>query len=195
MVFLGRADEVIERLRSGVQRLQAHGEVRTADSARLQLGLALMTTGREAAARDVWLDQGPGPSRSVLPAGFDAVACLGVLALLRGNHSRVRALHRQADLTAPASQTAWGLILPLVELATASTSVRLPEAALVRRAVALGMPGMFLASLLISEAQSAGKSPDGNSLSEAYRAECARLGVDPDESQPWLERARRARRS
>lgn len=195
MVFLGRAEEVIERLKSGVQRLEAHGEVRAAHSTRLQLGLALMAAGREAAAREMWLDAGSGPSLSVLPAAFDAVACLGVLSLLRGDDSRVHALHAQAKLDVPASATVWSLILPLVALYRQQTTIEFPPPRRVEQAVALGMPGMFLASLLVEEARIRGHVREADLLQAAFEGECTKLGVDPGEAKPWLDRARRSRRS
>ena len=54
MVFLGRADEAIERQRSGVARLLAHGEGRAAAEARIHLGTTLRAAGRDRLAVQTW---------------------------------------------------------------------------------------------------------------------------------------------
>jgi len=194
MVFLGRSEEVVERLQSGVQRLEAHGELRSAHSARLQLGMALMAAGREAAAREVWLASGSAQLPPVLPAVVDAGASLAMLSLFRGDHSRVLELHRQADLSSPTAQTMWSLLLPLGALMSGNLPSPFPGSTVIHRAVALGMPGLFLASLLIGETRAAGQPQIATALEKALHFECARLGVDPEEAHPLLERVRRARR-
>ncbi len=194
MVYLGRAEEVIERLQSGVSRLEAHGEQRAAHSVRLQLGLALMAAGRESAALDVWRRARDNQARPLLPASLNATACLGLLSILRGEDAKVRELLPSTTTLAPASTTAWQLLRAIIDLRQGVDQPALPAPITVSRAVALGMPGMFLASLLVSEARAAGQADVAQNLCNVYEQECARVGVDPDEARPWLERARRSRR-
>jgi len=194
MVFLGRADEVIERLQSGVQRLEAHGEVRAAHTARLQLGLALMAAGRESSAQEVWVKAGKAPSQSVLPAALDATACLGVLALLRGEPAKVARLCPQEAPASDALRAVWSLLMPAADLQLGDATCPFPSPTTFRRAVALGLPGMFLAKLMVAEAELVERGDAAAPLAAAFQEECAHLGVDPDEAKPWLDRARRSRR-
>jgi len=195
MVYLGRADEVIERLRSGVQRLKAHGEQRAAHSAQLHLGLALMAAGRENDAYDVWTSLRRLRTGPMLPATLDATACLGLLGIMQGKDGKVRAMQPKGKSMAPASAVAWRLMSSIVDVRLGEPKPSFPANGVLSSAVALGMPGMFLARLLVTEADAAGYTSIAEGMSQAYDAECARLGVDPDEALPWVERARRSRRS
>ena len=195
MVHLGRADEVIERLKSGVQRLEAHGERRAAHTVQLQLGLALMAAGRETVAFDVWASIRRVQTGAFLPAGLDATACLGLLAIMRGEDGKVRSLRPESLSLAPAIQVVWRLLESIVDVRLAEPRPSFPADGVLSSAVAVGLPGMFLTRLLVIETREAGYEAIANGMARAYGGECARLGVDPDEALPWVERARRARRS
>lgn len=194
MVFLGRADEVIERLQSGIHRLEAHGEKRAAHTARLQLGQALVAAGREGSAEDTWRRARAHSSRPSLLA-LEPSASLALLATLRGEHHRVAGLRPDGPVTDAATVVAWSLLDAIVALRTAPAEPPLPAPSVLRAAVALGLSGMFLASQVIAELSLVGRTSDAAALSQVYAEECARLGVDPDEARPWLERARRSRRT
>ena len=195
MVFLGRSEEAIERLQSGIQRLDAHGEVLAARSAQLQLGMALMAAGRDTSARDTW-ENALGRDYRAHPATvLGPRASLALLGALRGEDRRVMELLPGEAPTDLPTRAAWGLLLPIAELRAGLTAIHLPDATQLRQSVALGMPGLFATLALIAEMRRAGRRSQATSMERVFTLECTRLGVDPEEARPWLDRARRSRRS
>mgnify|MGYP003886233857 FL=1 len=195
MVFLGRSEEAIERLQSGVQRLVAHGEVLAARSAQLHLGMALMAAGRDSSARDTWENALGREYRAHPSTVLGPRACLALLGALRGEDRRVMELLPKDPPADLPTRAAWGLLLPIAELRAGITAVHLPDARLLRQSVSLGMPGLFATLALISEMRKANRRTQATSMERVFTLECGRLGVDPEEARPWLERARRSRRS
>lgn len=194
MVFLGRGDEAIERLRSGVDRLEAHGERVAARTTRVHLGSVLMAAGREAGARGQWTAVVQSPSQPDPTLILDAQVSLGLLATRRGE---ARSLLKLVPERAPhdlASRTAWCLLLPVAELQEGLKAVHLPDAKQLQDAVRIGIPGLFAASALIAEMRRAGRHSQATAMERHFVAACAHAGVDPDEAKPWLERRRRAQR-
>ncbi len=194
MVFLGRGDEAIERLQSGVRRLEAHGEALAARSARIHLGATLMSAGRDASAREVWEANLGHSFRSHPTVGLDSRALLALLATLRNeNRLVIERLPQRAPRDA-ASRTAWNLLLPIAELRSQLRTVHLPDLHQIQHAVALGLPGLFAAAELIAQMRESGRHTQATTLEATFMAECARLGIDPEEAKPLLERSRRSRR-
>ena len=195
MVFLGRSDEAIERLQSGVQRLVAHGEVLAARSAKLHLGMALMAAGRDSSAREIWESARGHEYRAHPSTVLGPSACLALLSALRGEDRRVMELLPKVPPADLPSRAAWGLLLPIAELGSGLSEVHLPDARLLRQSVSLGMPGLFATLALIAEMRSAGRRTQATAMERVFTLECGRLGVDPEDARPWLERARRSRRA
>ena len=200
MVHLGRADEVIERLKSGVQRLEAHGE-RASCSA---VGSGPLGAGSHGCR-----------SRGSCLRGLDCPASQSGVARLAAPTSGARGgglpgragHHARRGRKGALSPSGLGADDTGLECGVAPAGVHRRRSA--GRCAAI-IPGrydpqhrplrsgyrvsMFLAKLLVIETREIGFSAIADGMARAYEVECARLGVDPDEALPWVERARRARR-
>ena len=142
-----------------------------------------------------WAASGPDQLARPLDAAEHGAFTYALLGALRGEDRRVMELlpsDPPADLP---TRAAWGLLLPIAEIRAGLTAVHLPDARLLRQSVSLGMPGLFATLALISEMRKANRRTQATSMERVFTLECGRLGVDPEEARPWLERARRSRRS
>ena len=192
MVTLGRGGEAIERLRTGVARLEAHGEVRAAAEAQLHLAAALRAAGRNADARAVLtatLDA-PPPAFGTHPT--DARAALGVLAALEHQPEQVtELLPQKPGWVGPA--VGWALLAPLARLLQGD-AVAVPRSEAVRHALSLGADGLFLvraaADLLVLK----GEEESAQQVEALLARSCRRLGVDRQAGDDLLQRFHRARR-
>ncbi len=192
MVTLGRGEEAIERLRTGVDRLSAHGELRAAQEARLHHGAALQAAGRYADARRVWqeaLDAGP-PAFGTFST--DARAALGVLSALENRPDRILELMpAQASWLGPA--VAWALLAGLAQSLRGGPPSP-PRKQAVEHALALGAEGLFLVGATADALEEAGQAEPAAALLSLLGRSCARAGVDPAEGDHLKERFHRARR-
>ncbi len=193
MVMLGRADEAVERLRAGLARLEAHGEVRMASEARLQLGAAQRAAGRDRAAAESWRAALDAPPPALGTTALDARAHLGVLAVLSVDPESLAALSPMPLPLEPAARAAWSLLGGLMALMDDDPDAAAPSAAAVASAVALGVPGLFLARVAVAELERAGRGAEATPLDAALREVCRRDGVDLRAADPWFDRYLRAR--
>jgi tetratricopeptide (TPR) repeat protein len=193
MVMLGRADEAVERLRAGLARLEAHGEVRMASEARLQLGAAQRAAGRDRAAAESWRAALDAPPPALGTTALDARAHLGVLAVLSVDPESLAALSPMPLPLEPAARAAWSLLGGLMALMDDDPDAAAPSAAAVASAVALGVPGLFLARVAVAELERAGRAAEAAPLDAALREVCRRDGVDLRAADPWFDRYLRAR--
>jgi hypothetical protein len=192
MVMLGRSQEAIERLRSGVARLLAHGETRASTEVRLHLGIVLRAAGRLPDAHKALLGamDGRPPPFGTLSLGPRAQTA--VLAALDSDPDTIWD-YAPTGSTWPAADAAWALLLPLASL----LEEELPEdsdLAIIERAPALGAEGLFLARALAELYRTNGRRDLAVQLERTLAAACQRLGIDLAEGDNLLERFRRSRR-
>lgn len=183
LVALGHAEEALERLRSGIDRLLAQGERRAAQDARLGLCRVQRAAGRMADARKTGFDalsEGP-PSLG----GLDAAALLGVLGAIGADPEEIR-LRRPASPGTPANAVAW-LLLDALAARLAGETAPLPAVAL-QAAPALGPEGLFLARATLA------LRPDAVDGRATFAEAARRAGVEPFGPDPLLDRFDRARR-
>ncbi|MEC8425695.1 MAG: hypothetical protein VX000_18040, partial [Myxococcota bacterium] len=191
MVMLGRTEEAIERLRSGVGRLVAHGEIRAAVETRLQLGIVLRTAGRLADAHralaGVLDDHAP-------PFGTAALSVRAHIAILSALESDGAAIRERSPgrPTAIADDAAWSLLLPLASLLTGEIPPE-PSAAAVRAAPGLGAEGVFLVRAIAGMYRENGRSDVAARLERGLATACQRMGVGVGEGDSLLERFLRSR--
>ena len=204
MVFLGRAEEAHQRLRSGVDRLLAHGDRRAAAELQLHLGRALRAAGRTEAARSAYLsamelrDEGDPGFGSV---SIGARAHLGVLQLLEGRGPAVgvlrrplpaerlvaRVMHQLSALPGGIQVVRFG-----EEPSTAVIAMDPIEPADMAGLLALGVDGLFLARGLLERLDQADQRALAMPLVAGLREACRSAGVDLAEADALLDRMRRA---
>jgi hypothetical protein len=192
MVMLDRTEEAIERLRSGVGRLLAHGETRAAVETRLHLGLVLRAAGRLADAHRALagaLDGHPPPYGTATLSVQVHAAILSALA------SDGDAIWDRSPTgpTVPADDAAWALLLPLASLLEEEIPAE-PAAAVMQAAPLLGPDGLFLARAVSTLYRANGRSDVAVRLERSLAMACQRLGVGLGEGDPLLNRFLRSRR-
>jgi len=183
LVALGHAEEALERLRSGIDRLLAQGERRAAQDARLALVRVQCAAGRMADARKTGFDALTGGPPSL--GGLDAPALLGLLGAVAADAEDIRA-RRPASPGSPATAVAW-LLLDTLAARLAGERAPLPAVAL-QAAPALGPEGLFLARATLA------LRPDAVDGRATFIEAARRAGVEPFGPDPWLDRFDRARR-
>ncbi len=196
MVFLGKAEEAIERQRSGVARLLAHGEGRAAAEARLHLGNTLRAAGRDRLAAQTWRTAMDGNLAGEGTIALGARAWLGVLAALAADGDEVLRLAPARADSDPAQEVAWALLLPLgMSLEPDERTPAPPHEAAIRQAVGLGSVGLFLVHALAIALKTNEGAQGEHAASRILAAagdECTRRGVDPEAASPMVERFLRA---
>ncbi len=196
MVFLGRADEAIERQRSGVARLLAHGEGRAAAEARIHLGTTLRAAGRDRLAVQTWRAAMDGNLPGEGTAALGARAQLALLAGLAADGDALLRLVPARPSADPAHRVAWALLGPLGALLEPDEELPvLPTAAEARAAVDLGASGVFLVRALVLCLEDTGETAHAAcaaALSAALAEECHRRGLESAAVDSLVERFKRA---
>lgn len=192
MVMLGRTDEAIERLRSGVGRLLAHGETRAAVEVRLHLGLVLRAAGRLADAHRAFagaMDGHPPPFGTV---PLSVQVHTAILSALASDGDAIWDRSPSAR-TVPADDAAWALLLPLASLLEEEIPTE-PPLSVVEAAPRLGPDGLFLARAVATLYRANGRSDVAVRVERNLAAACLRLGVGLGEGDALLDRFLRGRR-
>ncbi len=192
MVLLGRADEAVERLRSGVARLLAHGETRAAVEVRLHLGLALRAAGRLKDAHRALSGAMDGQAPPFGTLGLDARCHAALLGALQGDSDPIYD-HQPTGRTWKASAVAWGLLSPLAALIDEELPEE-PAAEVVAAAPMIGAEGLFLSRAVAELYRGHGRSDVAIRLERTLATSCQQLGIDLAEGDGLLERFRKARR-
>jgi len=192
MVMLGRTEEAIERLRSGIGRLLAHGEQGAAHEARLHLAIVLRAAGRIADARRTLSGT---PTTQPLPFGTTTLGVPVHSAVLSALESDGDAIwdHSSQDSTLPADDAAWALLKPLASLLEEELPDE-PSPSVIELAPTLGPEGLFLGRAIAGLYKANGRSEVAVRLERSLAAACQRLGVRMEEGDPLLHRFQRARR-
>lgn len=191
MVRLGRGQEAIERLRTGIARLDAHGERSVAQEARLHLGAALRAAGRSADARSV-LEAAPDATPHHATTPLDARAALGMLAAVERRPALLRRLLPDVPRAA-GDAVAWALLQTLARLLDPSQTATRPHREAVDRALAIGEDGLFVVRAIAELLVQRDEVELAAELRQSLQTSCGRLGVEADASDALLERFRRAR--
>ena len=192
MVMLGRTEEAIERLRSGVGRLLAHGETRAAVETRLHLGLVLRAAGRPADAHRAFAGAMDGHPPPYGTAPLSVQVHTAILSALASDGDAI--WDRSAsEPTTPADDAAWALLLPLASLLEEEIPAEPPLAA-VQIAPNLGPDGLFLARAVANLYRANGRSDVAVRVERNLAAACQRLGVGIGEGDALLDRFSRGRR-
>ena len=192
MVMLGRTEEAIERLRSGVGRLLAHGETRAAVETRLHLGLVLRAAGRLADAHRALSGAMDGQAPPYGTAPLSVQVHTALLAALASDGDAIWD-HSPSGRTVPADDAAWALLLPLASLLEEEIPAE-PPLAQVQIAPNLGPDGLFLARAVAALYRANGRSDIAVRVERNLAAACQRLGVGIGEGDTLLDSFMRGRR-
>lgn len=191
MVRLGRGDEAIERLRSGIARLDAHGERGAAQEARLHLASTLRAAGRGADARAVLqANKDAVPLYATTP--LDARAALGMLSALERRPAPLPDVFSGSPHAAGAA-VAWALLQTLGRLLDPGAAPARPHKEAVDRALAIGEDGLFLVRAIAELLVQRDEVELAAEIEQRLQESCSRLGVEATAGDALLERFRRAR--
>ncbi len=174
----GRANAAVAQLRSGIARLEAHGERRAAAEARLHLGTAYRAAGRLDEAAAVWRASIDAPvSWATVP--LTAREMLAVLAAMRADPKGILALKPGPAVRLYTERaSAWQLLISLAELLRGG-SVEVSEHALLD-APLLGGDGIFLGRAIALTLQASGRARAAENADRTLQVACRDLSIDAD---------------
>ena len=193
MVMLGRTEEAIERLRSGIGRLVAHGERGAAVEARIHLSRGQRTDGRLEDARRARSGMRDAPLPSFGTTVLGTEVHMAILAALRSDGDAIWD-HSPGQDTVTAHDAAWALLLPLASLLEEEVPKE-PSPAVIEAAARLGPDGLFLARAVAGLYRANGRSEVAVRLERVLANATQRLGVRIEEGDALLERFDQARQS